>query len=205
MKTDFERTLPDGYREAFHIDARNKKTGLLLSLVSFIPLVLMIAIFVLTLNGKEVFPSVPEESDDPSAFFAFPLFTLALLGGIVLYMVLHELVHGIVYKAKTGEKLTFGLSWSCAFCGVPNVYVYRKTAIQALMAPFVVFTLLLLPLTVVCYFVNAYLYVLFGILLAMHLGGCCGDLYMFFLLKFRFKDETSLMRDTGPEQWLYVK
>lgn len=195
---NFEKNLPAEYKEVFHIDALNKKTGLILNLVAFIPVIAMIVVFCMTLD-ESIF--IINAEDLPS----FLLRMLGIIGSLVLYMILHELVHGIAYKALTGEKLTFGLSWSCAFCGVPNVYVYRKTAIIALMAPFVVFTLLFLPLTIISYFFNTYLYLLFGILLSMHLGGCSGDLYMFFLFIFRFKDKALLMRDTGPEQWLYVK
>ena len=193
-RKNFEKQLPPGYRAVFHIDARNIKTGLIFSLLSFIPLALMIFIFSFTLEISFL-----------AEIYDFSLCMLGIFVGIFVYMVLHELTHGIVYKKMTGRKLTFGISWSCAFCGVPDIYVYRKTAILALLAPFVVFTALFLPLTIFGYFFNPYLYLLFGTLFAMHVGGCSGDLYMFFLLAFRFKKGDILMRDTGPEQWIYTK
>ena len=88
---------------------------------------------------------------------------------------------------------------------MPNVYVYRRAAIIALMSPFILFTLLLLPLFIWTAFINPLLYFVTGVIFGLHVGGCSGDLYMFFLLIFKFKDRELLMRDTGPEQFLYVK
>ena len=120
------------------------------------------------------------------------------------YIVLHELVHGIAYKALTGEKLTFGVSWSCAFCGVPHVYTYRKTAVISVISPFAVFTLLFIPIILILYPISPLYYLIAAFLFGMHLGGCSGDLYVFYLLTVKFKSKETLMRDTGPEQFFYV-
>ena len=122
-----------------------------------------------------------------------------------LYIILHELVHGIVYKALTKQKLTFGLTWSCAFCGVPNIYCYRKTALYALAAPLTVFSIILIPLTVYLYFVNPVYYLMSAFILGLHLGGCCGDMYMMWLLLARFKSNKTLIKDTGPAQTIYIE
>ena len=193
-----ETLLPENYREVYHIDATSKKTGLILNLFAFIPIIGILLLFACTVSPADF---GLEELDDI-------LKLLYLLGGLLIgifaYVVLHELTHGIVYKLMTKQKLTFGLSWSCAYCGVPNVYVYRKTAILALIAPFALFTLLLLPLTIIFAFFNVYLYIIFGIVFSIHLGGCSGDLYMFSLLLFKYKNSALLLRDSGPEQWLYL-
>jgi hypothetical protein len=120
------------------------------------------------------------------------------------YIVLHELVHGAAYKKMTGEKLTFGMSWSCAFCGVPHIYVYRNASLFAVLAPFTVFTLIFIPLTVVLYFVNPIFYIFSALLLGFHLGGCSGDLYVTYLLLFKYKDKRTLIRDLGPDQYFYI-
>ena len=197
MKT-CETVLPENYSEVYHIDAKNKKTGILLNLCSFIPVIGILVLFACTVSPAEF--GFEELSDFPKLLFFF----VGLLFGIFAYVVLHELTHGVVYKLLTKQKLTFGLSWSCAYCGVPNVYVYRKTALLALIAPFALFTLILLPLTIVFAFMSVYLYIIFGFVFAMHFGGCSGDLYMFFLLLLKYKNPALLLRDSGPEQWLYL-
>lgn len=203
MQTNCYDALPEGYKESYHLDARNKKTGLIFNGIAFLVLAAVLAVvlpatdwsFLQTVFDLEFLPFM-------GVYFAS---ILILISSLLAYLVLHELTHGIVYKTMTKKKLTFGMSWSCAFCGVPDAYVTRRTAIYALLAPFVVFTLIFLPLTVLFAFVFPPLYVLFGILLGMHLGGCCGDLFVFGLLVFRFKDKSVLIRDTGPEQWIYEK
>ncbi len=200
MKKNYETALPQNYKEAFHIDARSKKVGLVMNLLSFIPLigVIILVVFTADINLSEF------RDASPSQLLWVALFCVVLMLSIVAYMILHELVHGVVYKAMTKQKLKFGLSWSCAFCGVPDVYTYRKTAFLALIAPFAVFGVLFAALAVVFYFFNPVLYVLFAFLFGMHVGGCVGDLYMTGLLLFKYKDKKILMRDTGPEQWIYV-
>ena len=60
---------------------------------------------------------------------------VVFLVSLVLYLVLHELVHGAVYKALTHQKLTFGFTLTVAFCGVPDVYTSRKTAPESSSEP----------------------------------------------------------------------
>ena len=123
---------------------------------------------------------------------------------MIFYIVMHELLHGIFYKLFTGEKLTFGASWSCFFCGVPKIYIYRRPAMIAAAAPLVFFTILLIPLTAWLYYVNYALYLLSAMILGLHLGGCAGDIYVILLFLFKFRGNKTLVRDTGPEQFFYV-
>ncbi|MCQ2399101.1 MAG: DUF3267 domain-containing protein, partial [Clostridia bacterium] len=179
---------------------RKKKTVLFLTLASLGLTAIPFVICILMTDFNLLFDKIAE-TDLMICMLVLISFTIA----IIAYLVLHELVHGVAYKALTHEKLTFGLSWSCAFCGVPDVYVSRKTALVSLLAPFVVFSVLFLSGATVAYLVGdpiAFLYL--GILFAIHFGGCVGDLWMTVLLSFRFRDKRLYMRDTGPEQFLYL-
>lgn len=195
MPKYYEETLPENYVEVYYINAKDKKVGLLLTLGSLllmiIPLAILLPIYFVNHDLSVYLDSYTS------------IYLLSACFIYIFYIVAHELVHGIVYKLYTKQKLTFGLSWSCAFCGVPNVYVYRKASILALMAPFTVFSILFLALILWLYFVNGILYILLSVLFSLHFGGCVGDLYMFFLYLFKYKDKTTLMRDTGPEQYIY--
>ena len=123
---------------------------------------------------------------------------------LIAYLFLHELVHGAAYKLLTGAKLTFGLDIksSIAFCGVPDIYVYRKTALIALLAPFCVF---LLPAVLMFILPGAWDRLLVMVFISCHVGGCTGDLYDAFLYLFRLRDPATLMNDTGPRQTFYMK
>ena len=188
---NFERELPDGYRLEKHISAKDIKFGIIFNLVGT-----LIAFALIALG------SIPVILNENYGALA-PAAILSLIPTLI-YMVLHELVHGIAYKRLTGERLTFGLSWSCAFCGVPKIYTYRRTALIAVLAPFVVFSLLFGILAAVLYFVSLPLYLILVFLFSFHVGGCAGDLYVTILLLFQYKDQRTLMRDTGPEQFFYV-
>lgn len=192
---NFEEQLPANYSEAFHINAKEKRTALVLNLVALLIMIVVIIVAII--------PVIVNKAEVNFNTINSLLAVIGVLIALLLYTVLHELLHGLAYKILTGRKLTFGITFSCAFCGVPDIFVYRKTALIALMAPFTVFTIILTPLTVGLYFVSPLVYLTSALILAMHLGGCIGDLYLTTLLLFKYKEKTILMKDTGPEQFIY--
>ena len=202
MKKDvyFERELPSGYRQALYINAKSAKLGLLLNLIAVAVLALVMAVAFLSLHlGGKLSPDLL-----PTEYLQILVAYFVFLVSIIGYIVLHELVHGIVYKVLTGERLTFGISWSCAFCGVPHIYTYRKTAILAVASPFAAFTLLFVPLLILLYLFAPLYFLIAAFVFGLHLGGCSGDLYVLYLLTVKFRDKGTLMKDTGPEQFFYI-
>lgn len=197
MKT-YEQELPERYKEIYHINAANKKTGLLLTLWSFVILVVVFAITI-AIVGFGYFDDI---EFNPSSLIVMDIVFIVIM---LSYIVLHELVHGIAYKTLTKQKLTFGLKWSCAYCGVPDIYVYRRTALISLVSPLIVFSFVYVVAIIVCALISSFYIYIFVFMLAMHLSGCVGDIYMTYLLLTKYKEPTTLMRDTGPEQWLYQK
>lgn len=191
MNRNFETALPEGYAPVFMIDAKKKKTGVLLNLVG---LLLMAAVF-----GAAALLIRPR---DFLEYFSLPKW-YAVVAAMLVYLVLHELTHGAAYKILTKQKLTFGLSLTVAFCGVPQIFVYRRAALISLLAPFTVFTLVFGVAVLLLQDAWDKMYALF--LLASHIGGCVGDLYDTFLFVFRFRDPTTLVNDTGPKQTIFIK
>ena len=164
----------------------------LLSLLIF-AFVMAAAVLLLVIGNKSF-----EISDDLYVSW------LILLAVMIAYIVLHELVHGLVYKIFTGEKLTFGLSWSCAFCGVPKIFTYRRTALYAVSAPLILFTLIFIPVLAAAYYFSSVYFMLSSIIFGLHLGGCIGDMYIMYLFLFKYKNKNALMNDTGPVMTLYI-
>ena len=191
MKKTFESTLPEGYREALLIDAGETKFSIFMNLAA---IVLMVVVFVLVLPLLRL-TSFSVNFLSPKVFLLTPM----LIG----YIVAHELVHGIAYKLMTGQKLTYGFKLTVAYCGVPEIFVYRRTALVSLLAPFTVFTLLFGGLMLFLHDPGWRL--VFAFMLAIHIGGCVGDLYDTLLYLFRFRSPDTLMNDTGPAQRFYVK
>ena len=195
-KRAFEKVLPTGYAEALHIDATNKKLGLALNLIA---LAVIVAVLTITAGLMLADGGINLSLGGGETLIAYFIF----LVGMAAYVILHELVHGAAYKLLTGEKLTFGLKWSCAFCGVPGIYVYRYAALIAVAAPLVLFTLAFLPLTIILYKISHVYCLMSAFFLGLHLGGCSGDAYVLYLLLFKYKNKNTLVRDTGPEQFFY--
>ena len=195
---NYEAELPQNYKLVKTIDAKNAKVGIVLNIIAVAVLVacIVLAYFLIGVPLGEMFDfSVNYGMGNLVRLFV-------LLAVFVVYVILHELVHGAAYKALTKQKLTFGLTLTVAFCGVPNIYVYRKTALIAVLAPFVVFTPIFLAL---CFVLpNALDKLLASFMLGMHVGGCCGDLWVAGVLTFKYRDKTTLMNDTGPKQTFYV-
>lgn len=196
----FEQELPQGYVAAKVVDANNKNTA-----VAFTVLSLLIAVVVFVATWLAIFGIQPigdclRQATAEGIQGIIPLFVF--LFAYLAYVVCHELVHGLCYKLFTKQKLTFGLTLAVAYCGVPNIYVYRTASLVAVLAPFVVFTpVFLIPALLL---ENAAYALVFAALFAFHVGGCVGDLYCAILYLFKFRDKSTLMRDTGPQQTFYV-
>ena len=202
-KTRFERELPEGYTLKKHINAKSRRVGLIMNLVG---LAVMAAVVL-----AMYFLAVEAHTTEALCYFVAVGCLLALVP-IFIYTVAHELVHGWVYRRLTGERLTFGLTWSCAFCGVPGIFVYKRAAMIAIIAPFAVFGVIIGALAV-GFFALAhgmgsvfmlYIYAMMSTLLGAHLGGCVGDIYLFAVLLFKYRGKKVLVRDTGPEQFIYA-
>lgn len=195
----FEEKLPENYRLVKTVDATKAPFAVVFNLLSLVMMVGAFAVLYFAFGTdvsliKEQFLTLPD--------FTKILALLLLVVGFIVYIVLHELVHGVVYKAFTKRKLTFGVTMTCAYCGVPDVFVYRTASLCALLAPFVIFSIVFI---VPMFFLqNTVWFLLLAALFAMHFGGCVGDLYITVLYVFKFRDGKTLMRDTGPVQTFYL-
>ena len=188
----YYKELPSGYQEKKVIDAKDKKTGTILTVSS---LVLTVLAFVVIILIKPL--SYSELRSDLKAFL---IADISFLGLLILYFVLHELTHGVGYKIFTSEKLKFGVSLTVAFCGVPSAYVKKWPAFITTLLPFTVYTIAFL----LVYFLvpNIYVQAVSGLLFAIHFGGCIGDLYVATYLIFK-TDKNVLINDDGAKQAFY--
>lgn len=195
----FEEKLPENYRLVKTVDATKAPFAVVFNLLSLVMMVGAFAVLYFAFGTdvsliKEQFLTLPD--------FTKILALLLFVVGFIVYIVLHELVHGVVYKAFTKRKLTFGVTMTCAYCGVPDVFVYRTASLCALLAPFVIFSIaFIVPMF---FLQNTVWFLLLAALFAMHFGGCVGDLYITLLYVFKFRDGKTLMRDTGPVQTFYL-
>ena len=185
--------LPEGFKEKKVIDARDKKTAIMLTTVSFVLAIL--AIIILIIVKKYDFNALLENRHK------MLLADLIFLALFVLYIVFHELTHGIGFLIFTREKLKFGMTLTVAFCGVPSAYVKKWPAVITTLLPFTVYSVLFLLVAFLT--TNIYIEIIAILLFGFHIGGCIGDLYVATYLIFK-ADKTTIMNDDGAKQVFYA-
>lgn len=178
------------------MDANDKKSSLKIRIASLITTVVLINVFFFSFV-------LPKINDFNNGIGFIALKVAGFFISYVLYIVLHELTHGLIYKIFTKQKLKFDFKPPAASCGVPDIYVYRITSLFSLFAPFTLFSILF----AVLFFVigDPLTKALILLLFTLHVSGCAGDLYGAGLLLFKFKDQKTLRKDTGPKQIYYTK
>ena len=194
MSRFYEEELPDGYVEALKIDANDQKSSFAIKLSAVITAVVLF-------NAGFFLYALPRIEEIRNNFSIFKCFGFVF--AYILYVVLHELTHGFVYKILTRRKLIFGFKPPAAYCGVPDIYVYRITSLFSLFAPFTVYGILF----AVLFFIipDPFSKAMILLLFSLHVTGCIGDFYAIGLFFFKFKNPITLRKDTGPTQTYYTK
>ena len=185
--------LPEGYEEILSIDLqKDKKLALLVNGLAILIAVPLAVIGLLIVPVSVLF-------DMSAGFGRYCLRFAALLVGVIVYMVLHELVHGIFMKRFSGVKPRYGFPGLYAYAG-SDAYFGKRHYIIIALAPVVVWGLVLLLLNAVVS--PEWFWVVYFIQIG-NLSGAAGDLYVTY--KFRQLPEDILVRDTGVAMTVYSK
>ena len=187
------KELPENYVSDHVIDARVKKTALIVR-------IMFISLLAITFVVCEAFFGF-------NFSFEFQLIRtiitpLVFIAAYIVMIIIHELIHGLFNIIFTHEKLVFGFSKGAAYCGVPDIYLKRVPKMVVAMAPF--FTILILLIIPLIFVKDPYYYMLISIFLGLHVGGCSGDLIEFFILLFKYHGKKVLVYDSGPTQTIYI-
>ena len=175
--------LPDGYQERLTVDLQKDKkmavtvNGIALGLLA-----------VLAFIGNLMVPIT-------TLFHGWNIVIMVL--GTVVYMVLHELVHGLCMKFFGSQTVRYGFTGLYAYAGSKEYYGKRAYLIIAL-APVVVWGIVLL---VVCAWVDIqWFWGIYYIQIA-NLSGAAGDLYVTYVCSRLPKD--ILIQDSGVAMVVY--
>ena len=184
--------LPENYKLDKTIDMKKMSTNIFLNVLNILFVIISFLILI-PLKFKEI-------KIDNLIELSIVMF-IALIG-FIIYIVLHELTHGLFYKIFTKQKLTFGVSLTYAYCGVPNIYVRKKETIIACLSPLIIFSIIFLTLIFILppNYINLSIIILFS----FHFGGCSGDIYLSLILLTKY-DKDTYIKDTGPTQYIYKK
>ncbi|PKM40354.1 MAG: hypothetical protein CVV04_03900 [Firmicutes bacterium HGW-Firmicutes-9] len=181
-------TLPNGYREVRRVDLmRNRKEAILINLLA-----LVIAAGVAALGFVFCPPFFEVEIGIHSI-----VNMILMMVGIVVYMILHEIIHGVFMKAFSGLKPRYGFTGLYAYAGSDALFNRRQYLIIA-FAPVVILGIILAVLTVAFYETAFWTLYLIQI---VNLSGAAGDFYVGFLIARSNNDV--LVRDTGTDMAFY--
>ena len=175
-----------GYKECTKIDlVKNKKEALLVNIYGIIIMVVMAVFIPLLIMGGII---------EFNLETTFPLFFIVLLLSLILYIPLHEIVHGIVLKNFTDEKLSFGWKLVYAYCGSKEAVVDRKEYYAVALAPLLVFSVVFISLMVL----NPSLSFVWYVMEIMNVSGSVGDIYVSIKLR-KEKSRDILITDSGTD------
>lgn len=183
--------LPDGYREICSVDLKkDKKAAVGVNLLA----IAIAVILVLPMNAV-----VPVDRSFSIQNGAESILTryLPLFGLIVLYAILHELVHGIAMKICGTKKVKYGFNGMYAFAGSDDYYD-RTAYIFIALAPIVLWGVVL---AVVNILVPAGWFWVIYIIQVLNLSGAAGDLYV--SVKFSRLPRDILVHDYGIGMVVY--
>ncbi len=183
-------TLPEGYKEFYSVNLqKDKKMALTVNIIALVIGAAMALPMHFVIPISELF-----NFDDG---FLIRILALAVLS--VLYMILHELVHGIAMKLCGTKKVKYGFTGMYAFAGSQDYYS-KKPYIFIALAPVVLWGIVL---AVVNLMVNEEWFWVIYFIQITNISGAAGDFFV--TAKFsRFPDDI-LVRDHGVGMVVYSK
>ena len=187
------QTLPEGYRELLRIDMqKNKKEMLLVNGLGFL-------IFFLLAVPMHFYVSFFTLFSMDEGFLAYTLRFLVLLVGMIVYLVLHELVHGAAMKLCGTKKVKYGFTGMYAFAGSGDYYG-KGSYIFIALAPVVLWGVVIALIN--AFVPESWFWVVYMLQL-MNLSGAAGDIYVTCKLSRLSKD--ILITDSGVAMIVYSK
>jgi hypothetical protein len=180
--------LPDGYREIRRIDLiRNHAQALRVNLLALLIMCGMAGL------GFALCPPFEEQHIGVHTVIGIAL----TLFGVLIYIVLHEVVHGVFMKAFSGRKPHYGYTGFYAYAGSDALFGRTQYLIIA-FAPVVILGAVLAVLTR-AFYETAFWY-LYCIQI-VNISGAAGDLYVgYFIAR---SDRDVMVRDKGTDMSLY--
>lgn len=184
--------LPQEYTEFFKIDLqKNKKTAIWVNLLSAVIAVGMIMLGCAFVPLSALFNM---ESGLGMYFLRWCL----IFAGLVVYMVLHELVHGVFMKRYSGIKAKYGFTGLYAYAG-SLAYFNKPCYLIIALAPVVVWGVVLAVLT---FIVPPVWFWMVYMIQVINISGAAGDFYVTY--KMLKMPQDILVQDTGVAMTIYA-
>jgi hypothetical protein len=185
------QVLPESYEKILKIDLKNdKKLYVLINIFAILIAFLMTII----ISGF-----IPLSSIYDNKLWLLFIRLGVLILGMALYLILHELTHGIVMKLFGTKKIKYGFTGNFAYAGSDDYYAKIPYIIIAL-APVILWGIVLLLL---CFTVPYNWLWIVCLIQTINISGAGGDFYVTF--KFIRLPKDILIRDFGTSMTVYSK
>lgn len=186
--------LPENYGEIYSLNLqKDKRTAVIVNLLAFA----IAAVMAVAMNFLVPVTSAFDMSEGIAGYF---LRFAALIILMVLYMVLHELVHGIAMKLCGTKRVKYGFTGLYAFAGSEDYYD-KKSYIFIALAPIVLWGTVL---TAVNFFVPTEWFWIVYMIQLINISGAAGDLFV--AVKFSRLPKDILIQDSGVSMRVfYIK
>lgn len=177
--------LPEDYGEIYSLNLqKDKRTAIIVNLLALA----IAAVMAVSMNFFVPVTSVFDMSGGIARYF---LRLAALIVLMVLYMVLHELVHGIAMKLCGTKRVKYGFTGLYAFAGSEDYYD-KKSYIFIALAPIVLWGTVL---AAVNFFVPTEWFWIVYMIQLINISGAAGDLFA--AVKFSRMPKNILIQDSG--------
>jgi len=185
--------LPEGYKEICSVDLqKNKKTALFVNVLAIVIAIVLAVPMHFAVPVSTLF-SMEKGISDYLLRFA------AILVLSVIYLVLHELVHGIAMKLCGTKKVKYGFTGLYAFAGSSDYYgkgAYLFIALAPIVLWGVVIAVVNLLVPIEWFWVVYYVQL-------FNLSGAAGDLYV--TVRFSKMPKDILISDHGVGMRVFSK
>lgn len=188
-------TLPEGYREYYSIDLqKDKKAAIAVNVIALIIAAIMVVPMCFAVPISPLF-----DMSDGIGIYFLRLAALILL--IVLYMLLHELVHGAAMKLCGTKRVKYGFTGMYAFAGSEDyygkgAYIFIALAPIVLLGAAIAVVNFLIPTSSPWFWIVYFIQV-------NNVSGAAGDLFVTFRFA-RFPSDI-LVRDHGVGMCVYSR
>lgn len=178
-------SLPDGYEKIYSVDLqKDKKIALLINAISILVVLVLVLPMLSIVPFETLYSGVGEDS-------AFMVRLVSLLLLMVVYIVLHELVHGIAMKICGTKTVKYGFTGLYAFAGSDDYYD-KSSYIFIAIAPVVLWGIVLALVNI---FVPVEWFWVVYLIQIFNLSGAAGDYYV--TAKFLKFPKDIIIKDSG--------
>lgn len=187
------KKLPEGYEKKMTFDLQNDKK--LMVGINIAAIVIAVLMLLLVLPFKSISMLFDMSGGMVKYFLRFAV----ILVGSIVYIFLHEFIHGFFFRFFSGEKATYGFTGPYAYAA-SSWYFDKRSYLIIGLSPIVIWGIVLSVVCVVVprdFFWSAYF------IQVMNISGAAGDLYVTYKM-LRLPPDI-LVRDHGTKMEIYSR